>query len=109
MYGWRLARAAGVNMSEWMRGRLLGRDGGSRGEDTAAMLAEVLALRMVLINLIFSLGKGEPMDAEQMQALIERADGSKARRAMERLTALGPQTMPGGGAEIAVKEGAEYE
>ncbi len=53
-----LAEASGVNMSEWMRGRLLGRDGADRDEDTATVLGEVLALRTILINLLFSVSNG---------------------------------------------------
>ena len=48
------------------------------------LLGELLALRTILINLLFSIGKGEPT-TEQMQALIERADKDKMRRALERL------------------------
>jgi hypothetical protein len=81
-----LAEASGVNMSEWMRGRLLGRD-----EDTATVLGEVLALRTILINLLFSVSNGKPVTPEAMKELIEKADGDKARRAMERLTAAVPK------------------
>jgi hypothetical protein len=86
-----LAEASGVNMSEWMRGRLLGRDGTDRDEDTATVLGEVLALRTILINLLFSVSNGKPVTPEAMQELIARADGDKARRAMERLTAAVPK------------------
>ena len=62
------------------------------------MLGEVLALRTSLImNLLFSLGSGKPVTPEAMQELIARADGDKARRAMERLTAVtGASRRPGG-------------
>ncbi len=83
-----LTEASGVNMSEWMRGRLLGRDGADRDEDTATVLGEVLALRTILLNLMFALTNGKPMTPEGMQELIGRADGDKMRRAMERLAAV---------------------
>ena len=86
-----LAEASGVNMSEWMRGRLLGRDGTDRDEDTATVLGDVLALRTILINLLFSVSTGKPVTPEAMKELIEKADGDKARRAMERLTAAVPK------------------
>jgi hypothetical protein len=92
-----LAEASGVNMSEWMRGRLLGRD-----EDTATVLGEVLALRTILINLLFSVSNGKPVTPEAMKELIEKADGDKARRAVERLTAAVPKME-------APTEGAETE
>ncbi len=52
-------------------------------------MGELLALRTILINLLFSINKGEPMTLEQMQALIERADGNNVRRALEKLGPLG--------------------
>ena len=78
------ARAGGLTLSEWVRDVLLGI--GRPGDvDTEVLLAEVLALRTILINLLFSMSKGEPMTAEGMQGLIERADKDKARRALEKL------------------------
>jgi hypothetical protein len=100
-----LASASGVNLSEWIRGKLLGADraGGAAG----AVLEEVLALRTILINLVFSLGKGEPMTHEQMQALIERADGAKAKRALERLAAAVPEARPGDATEAKTESEQE--
>ena len=37
------------------------------------------------MNLLFSISRGETVTPEQMQALIERADKDKARRAQEKL------------------------
>ena len=42
-------------------------------------LAELLALRSLLLNLHFRAAKGEPMPEPEMRALIERADGAKMR------------------------------
>jgi len=89
-----LASVSGVNLSEWIRGKLLGAD--RAGSEAGVVLEEVLALRTILINLVFSLGKGEPMTHEQMQALIERADGGKAKRALDRLAATVPEAAPEG-------------
>ena len=50
------------------------------------LLGELLALRAILINLLFSLGKGERLTAEAMKELIERADRDKANRAAGRRT-----------------------
>ena len=50
------------------------------------------------MNLLFSIARGEAMTPEQMQALIERANRDKMRRAQTRLT---PYLVPGGyGAEV---------
>jgi hypothetical protein len=84
------ARARKLTLSEWVRAELLEPDDGAADE---VLLGEVLALRTILMNLLFSIGKGEPTTPEQMQALIERADKDKMRRAMERLTA-GRATVP---------------
>jgi hypothetical protein len=51
------------------------------------LLAEVLALRTILLNLHFTVAKGEAITAEGMQAIIERADRDKAKKATERLAA----------------------
>lgn len=83
-----LAQVSGVNMSEWMRGKLLSRDIEKHGEETKTVLAEVLALRTILINLLYSLSNDQPVTAESMKELIARADETKAKRAMECLVAL---------------------
>jgi hypothetical protein len=51
------------------------------------LLAELLALRTILLNLHFAIASGEPPTLEAMKRLIERADDEKQRRALERLTA----------------------
>jgi hypothetical protein len=52
------------------------------------VLAELLALRTILLNLHFHLGSGTPVAAETMQRLIERADQDKHQQAEARLTAV---------------------
>ena len=94
------AEAKELNLSEWIRNKLL-----DEGTDHAAlvMLAELLALRTVLLNLLFSLSRGEAMTPEQMQAIIERADKDKARRALEKMGAaqfvISSKAGPAGEAE----------
>jgi len=80
------ARASGLTLSEWVRDVLLASspEAGAAAADQV-LLGELLALRTILINLLFSVSKGEPVTPEQMQALIERADKDKMRRALERL------------------------
>jgi len=53
----------------------------------ATVLAELLSLRTILLNLLFTLAKGEVMTAEQMQTVIERADAGKLERARKLLAA----------------------
>ena len=49
------------------------------------VLAEVVALRTILLNLHFALATGDTPTADAMQRLIERADQDKIRKAQERL------------------------
>ena len=80
-----IASEKGVNLSEWVRGELLGAN---------VLLGEVLALRTIVINLLFSLSNGDSITRESMQQLIQQADGEKAARAMEQLAF--PATSVGG-------------
>ena len=82
------ARARKLTLSEWVRAELLEprTDGGGAADEV--LLGEVLALRTILLNLMFSLTNGKPVTPEAMRELIEKADGDKSRRAMERLTAV---------------------
>jgi hypothetical protein len=70
-------------VSEWVRAALL-----KAADPTAAdttVLAEVLALRTILLNLHFHLCSGATVTAETMQRLIERADQDKDQQAESRL------------------------
>lgn len=100
------ARARKLTLSEWVRAELLE----PRADDGAAdevLLGEVLALRTILINLLFSLTNGKPVTPEAMRELIGRADGDKSKRAMERLTAVRTVAAsgqePGPEAEVATE------
>jgi len=86
------ARGAGLRLAEWVREALLAapvEPGMGSGVDSGEVaLAEVLALRSLLLNLHFRAAKGEPVAESEMRGLIERADGSKMQRARERLEAV---------------------
>lgn len=76
------ALRAGVGLSEWCRRVVLA--AASRDQDGDAdlvLLAELLALRAVLLNVLFRLAKGEALSQEEMRQLIERADRDKHKRA----------------------------
>src|SRR5271156_2956855 len=80
------ASEEGLSISEWCRNVLLERTNGDRPtEAQKVMLAETLALRTILLNLHFAIARAETMTVDAMQAIIERADRDKARKAMERL------------------------
>ena len=72
-------------VSEWVRAALLRATEASPTD--SIVLAELLALRTILLNLHFHLGSGTPVAAETMQRLIERADQDKYQQAEARLTA----------------------
>jgi hypothetical protein len=76
----------GLSISEWCRNVLLEKGSGDRPKETEKVtLAEILALRTILLNLHFAVARAETITADAMQAIIERADRDKARKAMERL------------------------
>lgn len=82
----RLVSLAGdETISEWTRGVLLRVDAPSVTE--ATLLAEVLALRTILLNLHFAICGGQQLSAEAMQRFIVAADQDKHRLAHERLSA----------------------
>ncbi len=74
-------------ISEWVRAAIL-KEAAPAAAD-ATVLAEVLALRTILLNLHFHLCSGTPPTAETMQRLIERADQDKQQQAEARLTTAG--------------------
>jgi hypothetical protein len=80
------ALAGGQTISEWARDVLLRAAKPNATEQT--VLAEVLALRTILLNALYKLSQGETLTAEEMQRLIERADQGKFRKAQERLAAV---------------------
>ena len=79
------ADVAQINLSEWIRGRLLETE--RIASESSVLLAEVLALRTILLNLLLSIANGKQLTAEQMQILIERADSGKAAKAQTILMA----------------------
>ena len=46
-----------------------------------AVMAELVALRASLLNVLFKLAKGQPLTAREMQGLIDRADSDKPKKA----------------------------
>ncbi|MGH7745659.1 MAG: hypothetical protein ACREQ5_12855, partial [Candidatus Dormibacteria bacterium] len=82
------AERDGLTLSEWCREALLQQAGTQKPraiEET--VLAEVIALRTILLNAFYKLAKEEALTPDEMQRLIERADQDKFRKAQERLAA----------------------
>jgi hypothetical protein len=87
----RAAQTGGKTLGEWCREVMLKNANGGAA-DTAvagaraeALMAEVVALRTILLNVMFKQSNGERLTPEEMQRLIERADSDKLRKARERL------------------------
>jgi hypothetical protein len=75
-----------LSMSEWVRAVLL--RAAQPDPTDRAVLAELVALRSILVNLHFALANGHGVTVEQMQSLIDRADQDKWTKANERLAAV---------------------
>lgn len=83
-----VVESEGMTLGEWCREVLLERvDGRKPSVIEETLLAEVLALRTILLNAFYKLAQGEKLTAEEMQAIIERADANKVQKAIERLAA----------------------
>jgi hypothetical protein len=97
------ASERGLTLSEWFRETLLESVNGQKpkasdpGGTGHAVMAELMALRTILLNVLFKQSNGERLTAEEMQRLIERADSDKLRKARERL--LQAQESEGQGKE----------
>lgn len=79
-------------ISEWARDVLLKATEPNAGEQT--VLAEVLALRTILLNMHFVMSQGQTLTAEEMKQLIERADQNKLSKARERLAEAATGGLP---------------
>jgi hypothetical protein len=84
--------AGGQTISEWARDVLLKATKPNAGEQT--VLAEVLALRTILLNVHFAISQGQTLTVEAMQQLIERADQNKLSKARQRLAEAATGGVP---------------
>src|SRR5712692_11308253 len=79
-------------ISEWAREVLLKATKPNAGEQT--VLAELFALRTILLNMHFAVSQGQTLTAEDMRRLIERADQNKLSKARQRLAEATTGGMP---------------
>ena len=86
------ALAGEQTISEWARDVLLKATKPNAGEQT--VLAEVVALRTILLNIHFAVSQGRTLTTEEMQQLIERADKNKLSKARERLAEAATGGVP---------------
>src|SRR6266851_8299991 len=86
------ASAGEQTISEWARDVLLRATKPNASEHT--VLAEVLALRTILLNVHFAVSQGQTLTAEEMQRLIERADQNKLGKARQRFAEAATGGVP---------------
>ena len=86
------ALAGEQTISEWARDVLL-KAAKPNGSDQI-VLAEILALRTILLNMHFAVSHGQTLTADEMQQLIERADQDKLSKARQRLAESATGGMP---------------
>lgn len=85
------AQKASKTLGEWCREVMLGSANGQPANGAGghagaeALMAEVVALRAILLNVLFKQANGERLTSEEMKRLIERADSDKFKKARERL------------------------
>jgi hypothetical protein len=87
------ALAGAQTISEWAREVLLKASKPSPSDQT--IVAELLAMRMILVNVLFSIANREPLTSEDMEDMINRADASKLAKALDRLTAATTEPQTG--------------
>ena len=87
-----IVEAAGTRrISEWLRQVVTA---AASEPSPTVLLAEVLALRTIVLTVQFALGAGETLTPDLMQRLIDRADAEKFRKAQERVTHGSTRTAP---------------
>jgi len=86
-----IAEREGVTLGEWCREVLLARANATAGVAATvteqALLAEIVALRAILLNALYKLAPQEDLTDLDLDRLIERADKERFQRAKERLAA----------------------
>jgi hypothetical protein len=75
--------AGDQTISEWARDVLLKAAKPSPAEQT--IVAELLALRTILMNILFAIANREQLTSSAMDEIIKRADAGKLAKATERL------------------------
>jgi hypothetical protein len=81
------AAQAGKTVSGWLRSFIPGGDSSELGHERSAclLLAEVLALRSILITLLFHIGNQSALTQDEVSRLIQQTDGEKLVRAKTQL------------------------
>lgn len=78
------ALADGHTISEWVREVLL-KAAAAPSHVEQVIVAELVAMRSILLNLLFGAANTERIGTEEMQRLIERANADKFEKAVAKL------------------------
>ena len=89
----RLAGDRGKWLSEWVRDVLLGAVRDSEPQRQQATFAELQAIRLLLINTLEPLLRGEKMTPEQFKELLRYVKNNKRKAADEMLASYSNGTM----------------
>jgi hypothetical protein len=81
--------AGAQTISQWTRDVLL--KAGTRNRAEQVIVAELIALRSILLNVLFKAANRETIGADEMQRLIERADADKFEKAGAKLRTVSEQ------------------
>ncbi len=87
------AESQGKAPSEWAREVLLDAARGQRHSDGVALFAEVQALRLLLINALEPLLRGDKMTAEQFKELLRYVKTNKRKAAADMLASYAEGTI----------------
>jgi len=81
----RVASDRGMNLREWSREVLLEAARGSRLHDKSAIFTEIQGLRLILINALEPLLRGEKWTAEQFKEMLRYVKSNKHKVAADLL------------------------
>ena len=88
----RVAASCGKNLREWAREVLLDAANGQQNGDSAPLFAEVQALRLLLINTLEPLLRGEKMTPEQFKEMLRYVKTNKRKAAADMLASYAEGT-----------------
>jgi hypothetical protein len=89
----RVASDRGMNLREWAREVLLAAAQRSRAIEESAIFTEVQALRLLLINSLEPLLRGEKMTPEQFKVMLRYVKTNKRRAAADTLASYAEGAM----------------
>ena len=89
----RVSSDRGMNLREWSREVLLTAARGFRSVDDGALFAEVQSLRLLLINTLEPLLRGEKMTPEQFKEMLRYVKTNKRKAAADMLASYAEGAM----------------